>query len=323
MDIEKEFGQAKKIAISGHIRPDGDAVGSCLGMKEYLLQINPDAQVDVFLTEIPEKFLFLKGADALLNGQDRAGTIYDIFLALDSSDPDRLGEALPLFRGAKRTVCIDHHISNLCYADLNIVVPDASSTCEVLIDCMKDACITREAAEALYLGLVHDSGVFRHSSTSPHTMEAAARMMRKGINFSAIVNDTYYDKTYLQNQILGRALLESILLMDRKVIYTTVRKKEMDFYGVTHADLDGIVEMLMGTAGTEVAIFLSELEPQVYKVSMRSRKQVDVSQVATYFGGGGHVRAAGCTMQGSVYDVINNLTARIEQQMITPEQDTE
>ena len=175
------------------------------------------------------------------------------------------------------------------------------------------------SAEALYMGIVHDTGVFRHSCTSPETMEIAAKLMRKGIDCSKIINKTYYDKTYHQNQILGRALLESILLMDKKVIFSAVRQKEMNFYGVGPADLDGIVQVLMGTEGVEVAIFLYEISPQTYKVSLRSRDSVDVSTVASYFGGGGHVRAAGCMMQGSIYDVVNNLTLHIEEQLYPQE----
>ena len=146
-------------------------------------------------------------------------------------------------------------------------------------------------------------------------MEIAARLMRKGIDSSRIINETYYEKTYHQKQILGRALLESILVMDKKVIFSAVRQKDMDFYGVEPSDLDGIVQELMGTAGVEVAIFIYEIAPREYKVSLRSKESVDVSVIAGYFGGGGHMRAAGCSMQGSIYDVVNNITLHIEQQM--------
>ncbi len=139
--------------------------------------------------------------------------------------------------------------------------------------------------------------------------------MRKGIDAAGIINRTFYDKTYHQNQILGRALLESILLMDKKVIFSAIRQKEMDFYGVGPSDLDGIVQVLMSTADTEAAIFLYEVSPQTFKVSLRSREFVDVSTIAAYFGGGGHIRAAGCTMQGSIYDVVNNITLHIEKQL--------
>lgn len=144
---------------------------------------------------------------------------------------------------------------------------------------------------------------------------AAAELLRKGIRSSEIVDVTYMEKTYVQNQILGRALLESIMVLDRKCIISSIRMKDMDFYGITPKDLDGIVSQLRLTKGVEVAMFLYEIGNHEYKVSMRSKSIVDVSAIAKLFGGGGHVRAAGCTMQGSFYDVVNNLTKYIEKQM--------
>ena len=139
--------------------------------------------------------------------------------------------------------------------------------------------------------------------------------MAKGIDFSRIIEDTFYRKTYVQNQVLGRALLESILLLDGKIIVGRMRQKDMEFYGVGPSDLDGIVSQLRVTAGVEVAIFLYETGNHEYKASLRSNGPVDVSAVCAYFGGGGHVKAAGCTMHGSLYDVVNNLTLHIEKQL--------
>ena len=130
-----------------------------------------------------------------------------------------------------------------------------------------------------------------------------------------IIDDSFYRKTYVQNQVLGRALMESILLLDGKIIVGRIRQKDMFFYGVGPADLEGIVSQLRVTAGVEVAIFLYETGTQEYKASLRSNGIVDVSAVCSYFGGGGHVKAAGCTMHGSLYDVVNNLTLHIEQQL--------
>ena len=143
----------------------------------------------------------------------------------------------------------------------------------------------------------------------------AAKLLEKGIDGPGIIQETFYEKTYAQNQILGRALLESILFMDKKCIATYITKKTMDFYGVVPKDLEGIVSQLRLTKGVEVAIFMYELEKNVYKVSLRSKENVDVCKVAGYFGGGGHKRAAGLTMAGTCYDVINNLSGQIEAQL--------
>ena len=150
-------------------------------------------------------------------------------------------------------------------------------------------------------------------------MEIAGRLIGKGIDFSKIIDESFYEKTYVQNQVLGRALMESILLLDGKIIMGRMRQKDMEFYGVTHKDLEGIVNQLRVTKGVEVAIFLHEVGNQEYKASLRSNGIVDVSRVCEYFGGGGHVKAAGCTMHGTLHDVVNNLTLHIEQQLMDVE----
>ena len=146
-------------------------------------------------------------------------------------------------------------------------------------------------------------------------MRIAGELMKTGFNFSKIIDESFYQKTYIQNQVMGRVLAESILLLDGRCIIGYLKKKDMDFYGVEGKDLDGIVSQLRLTEGVEVAMFLYELETQNFKVSLRSNGKIDVSKIAVYFGGGGHMRAAGCDLQGSVYDVINNITAEICKQI--------
>ena len=175
--------------------------------------------------------------------------------------------------------------------------------------------LTKEIAECLYLGMAHDTGVFQYSNATPKTFRIVADLLETGIEASRIVDETFYQKSYVQNQVLGKALMESILLMNGKVIASCVKLQDMEFFGVTPKALDGIVSQLRYTRGVEVAIFLYELEKQRYKVSMRSNGKVNVSVIAGYFGGGGHVKAAGCEMNGNFYDVLNNLTLHIEVQL--------
>lgn len=314
IDLARELENVRSVAIAGHIRPDGDAVGSCLGLYHYLRKNYPDIEAAVYLEKIPRAYGIIPGVEEICH-DFRREKVYDLFFCMDCADEQRLGEASNYEHSAHRTLCIDHHVSNRGFGDADYIVPDASSTSELVFRLLDEEKLPFESAEALYMGIVHDTGVFRHSCTSPETLEIAAKLMRKGINCSRIINCTYYDKTYPQNQILGKALMESILLMDGKVICSVIRLKDMEFYGVEASDLDGIVQILMSTAGTEAAVFLYETEPQTYKVSLRSKEIVDVSRVAGFFGGGGHVRAAGCSMQGSAYDVMNNIMPLIEKQL--------
>lgn len=312
--IASYLKDVKTVGIAGHVNPDGDCVGSTLSMYLYLKENYPEIQADLYLESVRPDFMFLQAADEHKETY-LPGTVYDLFITIDVSTLDRIGVAGEAFSAAKKTLCIDHHVSNQGFADDNHILPDASSASEVVFDMMEEDKITKGIAEALYLGIVHDSGVFQYSSTSSHTMQVAGKLMDKGINFTKIVEETFYQKTYAQQQILGRTLMESIRLLDGKCIAGVVSKEIMDLYGVTKQDLDGIVSQLRLTKDVEVAIFLYEIGIQEYKVSLRSKSYVDVNMVAKEFGGGGHVRAAGCTMNGGPHDVINSLTFYIEKML--------
>ncbi len=315
--INAEIVGVKKIAIAGHIRPDGDCVGSCTALYQYLKQNKEEFGieiVDVYLETFGNEFHILTGVDEIKHSYE-SDEVYDVFISLDCGSLDRLGNALKYFNTANKTINIDHHISNQLFGEVNHVVIDASSTCEVLYTLMEEDRVTKEIAEALYVGIIHDTGVFKHSNTSEKTMNIAGRLIGKGIDFSSLIDESFYAKTYMQNQILGRCLMESILVLDGKVVFASLNRRMLDFYGASSSDMDGIIDQLRVTKGTEVAIFIYESDFREFKVSMRSNGEVNVSKIAVYFGGGGHIKAAGCTMRGSVHDVINNLTPHIEAQL--------
>ncbi len=315
--ISAELTGAKKIVIAGHIRPDGDCIGSCTALYQYLNNNKESLgleKADVYLEPFDSDYLILNGADEIKHTYE-SDESYDVFISLDSGSIDRLGNAIKYFDTAKKTINIDHHISNTDFADVNHVIADASSTCEVLYDLFEDELIDIKIAESLYVGIIHDTGVFKHSNTSEHTMAIAGRLMAKGIEFSRLIDESFYSKTYIQNQILGRCLMESVLCMDNKVLISSVNRKVLDFYDATSSDTDGIIDQLRVTKGVEVAVFIYESNSSEYKVSMRSNGDVNVSRIAVFYGGGGHVKAAGYTMVGTLHDVINNLLPLIDEQL--------
>lgn len=317
MDIRKICKDAERIGISGHIRPDGDCVGSCLGLSLYLKKLFPEKEIKVFLEKPAEIFSCIKGFEEIvvLGKEEPKESPFDVFFALDCG-AGRMGAAEGLFEAAKDTVNIDHHVSNAAGIGNHVhVCPDASSTSELVYELTEKEMLDADIATALYIGIVHDTGVFRYSCTSPGTLRAAADLIGLGIDFPRLIEETFFEKTYVQNQIMGRALLESMLIMEGKCIVSYIDKRTMDFYQVTGKDLEGIVSQLKLTKGVECAVFMYEIRSLEYKVSLRSTEKVDVAKVAEMFGGGGHVRAAGCTMNGTFHDVINNLSVHIEEQL--------
>lgn len=311
--LEQMLEQTGSVVILGHVRPDGDCLGSTLGLYHYIQTNYPAIRAAVYLEESSPKFGYLAGYDAILHETDEER--YELCICLDCGDEELLGSFGVFLANASKSLCLDHHITNTRFCEVNLVSENASSTCEVLFEQLDEEKIDKAAAECLYTGLIHDTGVFKYSCTSARTMEIAGKLMAKGIDFGSIIDNSFYKKTYVQNQILGRALLESITFLDGKCIFSALRQSEMEFYGVNGKDMDGIIDQLRLTEGVEVAIFMYQTGPQEFKVSLRSQNAVDVSRIASYFGGGGHVRAAGCTMSGRIHDVVNNLSLHIAKQL--------
>lgn len=315
IDLDAILTGAETAAIAGHVRPDGDAFGSCMGLYLFLKEYYPQISTSVYLEDsYAESFRFIDCSDEIQHAPSGENAV-DVFFSLDCADFERLGKAGPLFNAARTTVVIDHHISNNGFGMINEIQPDASSTSEIIALLIGRDRINKTIAQPLYMGIIHDTGIFRYTCTSSRTMMVGGWLMDTGIPFTEICDETFSRKTYHQNQVLGRALTESIRMLDGRVIFSVMHRKDMKFYQVKPQDLDGIVQQLRVTEGVEVAMFLYESDVRQYKVSMRSNGKVDVSKIAVFFQGGGHKMAAGCTMNGGVHDVVNNIVARIEEQL--------
>lgn len=313
MDIRQECKDAKRIGISGHIRPDGDCVGACLALFQYLCKVMPEAEIKVFLEQPQDIFSEIKDFEKIDSSFPEQEP-FDVYFALDCTQ-DRLGMAEQYYTKAKKTINIDHHISNKGCGMANLVCPEIGSTCEVLYNLFDKELLDTDLAKALYIGMIHDTGVFQYSNTTPDTLKAAAELISYGFDFSRLIEETFYQKSYIQSQIMGRALMESIRFLDGRCIVSAIDRRTMEFYSVTSADLDGIVNQLRNIKGINCAIFIYEAGAQEHKISMRSDEKVDVAKVASYFGGGGHKRAAGCTMKGTFHDCVNNLSLHIAEQL--------
>lgn len=314
LDLLKECEKAGRIGISGHIRPDGDCVGACLGLWQYLKKCLPQAYVRVFLEKPADIFEEIKGFGEICSEFPEEEP-FDVFFVIDCG-ADRLGEAEKYFRAAGKTINIDHHISNPGSGSVNYIRPQVGSSSELVYDLMEEDKLDRDIAMAVYIGIIHDTGVFQYSNTSPATMEKGAKLIGYGFDFPRLIQETFYQKTYLQAQIMGRALMESIRFLDGCCIVSAIDRKVMDFYHVGPKDLDGIVNQLRNIKGVECAIFMYQSGVLEYKVSLRSSERVNVAKVAAFFGGGGHARAAGCTMKGTFHDCINNLSLHIERELL-------
>lgn len=319
IDIVKECEGAKTIGITGHINPDGDCVGSVMALWQFLGKVFPKAQIDVRMEQPPAIFDFVKGVSQIVT-DDTKNTVYDVMLVVDTV-PDRCGDAIKYIENAKKVVNIDHHISNQGGCDVDYIVSDASSAAEVVYELITQKeeykkFIDEELAQTLYIGIIHDSGVMQYSNTSPKTLRIVADLIGYGFDFPKLIDETFYEKTQVQSKLLGKALMDAYTLMDGRIMVSGTDLKTLREYGGDKKDLSGIVNQLRIVKGVEVAVYLYETDVNTYKVSMRSSSDtIDVAKVAAHFGGGGHVRAAGCNMEGTYEEIVQAVTEQLALQM--------
>lgn len=315
-NFDKLIKDAKTVGISGHVRPDGDCVGSCLAVYNYITTYFPQVSTQVYLEPIPNIFKFLKGADTIKSLDSfEEDMVFDLYIALDCSEGSRLGAADKYFSSAKTKVCIDHHFSNSGFCDNSYIIPDDSSTCELVYNQIGKEKITKDIAECLYTGIIHDTGVFQYSCCTENTMAAAGYLMSMGIDYPRICTDTYFAKTMTQNRMLGKALLSCKTYEDGKIIAAVITKEDMAEFNAKSKHLEGIVQQLRDTTGVEVAIFLYELEDGEYKGSTRATGDVDLTVITGKFGGGGHKKAAGFSVETSdPWDIVSQLVDMVKAQ---------
>lgn len=315
MDLLKELENAKTIGISGHIRPDGDCIGSVMGTYLFLKKAMPWATIIPMIEEPAPEFNLISNIEDLRTDFKCEIDCFDAYIGLDSSTKDRYGDALCYFENAKKKIVIDHHISNEGFGDVSLIDPDASSASELVYDVIDKSYLDKDIALALYIGIIHDTGVLHYSNTSPKTLRTVADLLEFDIDFSDIIDKTFYEKTRSQNLLLGRGLLESKLFADGKIITSFVTRSMMEEYGATKNDLDGIVNQMLYTKGVYVSAFFSEREDGEIKVSLRSNGQVDVAKISKVFEGGGHVRAAGFSLYGDFEEDFNRVLEEIKKQL--------
>lgn len=309
--LEKALAAASDIALVGHVHPDGDCVGSCLALRQYLEENEPEKKVTVYLESVGKNLRFLAGSELVRPLEEASGFAGDLCISLDASSPDRLGAGAAAFERAPKTLVIDHHITNTGFGMENWVDGDASSCCQVLYELLEEEKISKACAEALYTGIIHDTGVFKYSCTGERTMQIAGRLMSRGLATAEIIDRSFYQKTLLQTKVMAKVVSEARMLVEDKVFFGVFSYEQMREMGASAADTEGVIDQLRLVKGVEVAVFAREDMPGVYKFSLRSNGKVDVDSISSFFEGGGHRLAAGFTAEGALEDIRNELTAMI------------
>ena len=288
-NILEEIKKAETIVIMAHETPDGDAIGSCLAMKVALKQLGKNA--DVIIREVPEIFNFLPGREDIKT--DSEIERYDLAISLDCADFKRLVGS-EYFEKAKQTIVIDHHGSNKMYGDINFVNPVAPACCQILIGMFQyfNINIDKELGTCILTGIITDTGGFKYSGVTAETFEFTAELLNKGVKVSDIYKRVVQTISKTQFELRRIAMNRIEFFEDGKITFTYITKEDEDKVNAGINDYDGIVEMGRDIEGVEVSIFFREKDDG-YKISLRSNDYVNVSDICLMFSGGGHIRAAG------------------------------
>lgn len=295
--------EAESIAIASHLNPDGDNLGSLNALYGLLKNIGKETTF-ILNDEIPSSFLFLPYIDKFTSPQGLENKSFDLFIALDCGDLNRLGdEVKQYFLSSKKTVNIDHHNSNDHFADINIVDISAAATCEVLFSIFKNLGYTldKEIATSLYTGISTDTGSFKYDSVRPGTFKFASELLEYGIDFRKINIFLYQTRSKEKTDLLIRALNSIKYYNENKIAVVKVTIDDFKKTGAKKLDSDGIVEFVRDIEGVEVAVLLKEKENSI-RLSMRSKSFINCAEIASKFNGGGHIRAAGGTFNHNNLD---------------------
>jgi phosphoesterase RecJ-like protein len=309
------INKSSKIAVTSHVVPDGDNVGSSLALCHALKKLSKHVTY-LIDDNIPEVYKFLKGAREVERLSSFADLDYDLVIAMDCGDLERLGKVKQLAEKT-RLINIDHHISNTKFGEINLVEENASATAEIAYKLIKSMgiFIDKDIAECIYTGIVTDTGMFQYSNTSQETHSIAAELIIAGVAPADIFNKIYQNSPKEKVLLMKEALQSLEFHFNDKVSCIAISKEQIDNIAKEDLDTEGIVNMARDIANIEVAVFLKEKEANVVKASLRSKSYVDVCAIAKGFGGGGHIRAAGCTISGSLEQVKMQILQALQKQI--------
>ncbi len=310
--ILEEIKKAEKIVVLTHEGPDGDAMGSSLGLVFALESLGKN--VDIIIPEYSKSFKFMPGIEKLKEKSDVEE--YDLAIALDCADSKILKGYTKYFEKATRKIVIDHHGSNTMYGDINFVDPVAPACCQILVGMFEyfGIKLTKDMATCIMTGIITDTGGFSYNATS-ETFEFASDILRLGVNISDIFRKALYTKNKANFELNKRAMDRMEFLEDGKVAFTYITAKDEEEVNALPGDHEGIVDVGKNIENVEVSIFLHEVKDKGFKISLRSVEYVNVATVAIMFGGGGHDKAAGAYSNGLPEQIKMKVLNEVKKQL--------
>lgn len=314
--IAKFILESKKIGITYHVSPDGDAVGSVLALFNALKSLNKDCYI-ISKDTLSENLKFLKGSDEITGEITEAVDETDVVVVLDCGNLERVSANLKEFTGT--IINIDHHLSNDKYGDINYIDSNAAATAEIVFELLnlmgisfeKEDSVIKDIGTCMYTSIVTDTGAYRHSNVTERTHKISATLKKIGVDNTFIYQSLFDNKDFSRIKLIGKALSSMQLILNGKVALLEIDKNFTADLGIDIGDTSDIISYGLQIKGVEVTLLLKEVEDGV-KASLRAKSYVDVRKIAEVFGGGGHIRASGIkiknmSMEEAKYEILNEI----------------
>lgn len=297
--IAEIIKRSKTFFIAGHVKPDGDSLGSALALQSALTRLGKKSAV-YCADDVPPFLAFLKGAGKIRKTAKKSD-IFDCAIILESIDFSRMGNII-LPQQAKRIINIDHHTMFTNFGDVNYVVPSCASTAELILNIFEYMKIkpTKSEAECLYTGIVTDTGRFQQLNTTAASHIAAAKLISCGVSPNAVYKKIYESNSLASLKLLGYALTEMKTAFDGKIAYMKLTKEMFKKSGAGEDETESIINFTMMARGVKVGCLFKEIDKNTTKISLRSVKGFNVLDIVKKCGGGGHKNAAGCTVKSGI-----------------------
>ncbi|WP_251860268.1 bifunctional oligoribonuclease/PAP phosphatase NrnA [Clostridium sp. Marseille-Q2269] len=316
-DILNKIKESNSVAITFHISPDGDSLGSALGLLQGIRKINKKAYI-LSKEPMPDTFKYLACSDEITGDIKKPIEGTDCVIVLDCGNVERINAELDLENRSYSLINIDHHMSNDMYGDFNLVDTNAPAVAEVIYKLLEtlDIDLDKNIAACLYTSLITDTGSFRYPSTTSLTHTIAGNLINTGLDFSSIHRKIFENKKYKRLKLYGK-VLEEMYLENEKLCVMKVTEKMLRELDMEDAkDTSDIISQGMQIGSVEVTVLFKEVEEGV-KISLRSKEYVDVRKIAENFDGGGHIRASGAFIRGeSLNTVEKKLIESIKKELI-------
>ncbi|GAB4442194.1 MAG: bifunctional oligoribonuclease/PAP phosphatase NrnA [bacterium] len=309
--LKKTIEQSYSLIIASHVDPEGDAIGSSLAL--YFALKNMGKKVCVYNESgVPRILRFLPGKENIVTSLESVNE-YDAIFVVDCGDIDRLGKLKNRLEKLK-IINIDHHSTNNSFGHLNFVDKNAAAAGEVVYDILKrlNVPFTKEIAINLYTAVVVDTGSFRYASTTPKSFKIAAELLTMGVDPWEVAKNIYENFPFERMKLLGDVLQTMELVKGGLYAFLVVTKEMLAKYNATEDLTEGFVNFGRAVDGVEVSVLFKETGEDQYKLSFRSKGDLDVAKIAQRLGGGGHKNAAGCKLKGSLIEVKQKVIAAIE-----------